>query len=468
MKTLFPSIKLDKRTIGVLLSVLAALLTMTAPLPGDISLQARKTLAVTLVTVCWWVFEVMSPAYTTLMMLLAYILFGLASPEAVFKIWTLPLMWMIISAFLIAAAVTRSGLAERVSYFFIIRLAGSYRSIIILTYVLGFLLSFLIPHPFPRSLLLMSLVRVICQKASVNKLDSISMGLSVFIASTAASTILLTGDSTLNLAAVGFSGQSVNWLDWAKYMAVPGLVTSLLMMSLHLVVFPQSGPVNIDYKTLLDAQAKLGPISRQELVTLAWVLAALVLWSTDFLHHIDPAWIALGVVVGLSLPWIGEVLEARDISTAVNWPVIFFVMGALAIGTVGKSSGMSEWLADTLLPAQPPANPYGFAALIGGVTILVHMLLGSALSTMSIIAPPMVHYAASSGWSPLVPALLVYTAASTHFILPFQHVSILIGQGETGGYSSRHVLRYGIPLTLVTLFVMIVVEVSWWRFLGLL
>ncbi|MEI6291300.1 MAG: SLC13 family permease, partial [Chloroflexota bacterium] len=167
-KNLLASIKLDKRTIGVLVSTLIAALTLILPLPGGISLQARKTLAVTLVTVCWWVFEVMPPAYTTLMMLLAYILFGLAAPEAVFKIWTMPLMWMIISAFLIAAAVTRSGLAERVSYFFIIRFAGSYRSIIILTYVLGFLLSFLIPHPFPRSLLLMSLVRVICQKAGVN------------------------------------------------------------------------------------------------------------------------------------------------------------------------------------------------------------------------------------------------------------------------------------------------------------
>ena len=46
-----------------------------------------------------------------------------------------------------------------------------------------------------------------------------------------------------------------------------------------------------------------------------WLMAALLLWITDFIHHIDPAWVALGVAVGLSLPVVGDVLDAKDIST---------------------------------------------------------------------------------------------------------------------------------------------------------
>ena len=251
-------------------------------------------------------------------------------------------------------------------------------------------------------------------------------------------------------------------------MAVPGIIASLLMMGLHLLVFRQSGPVTVDRAALRLEQQQLGPITRREVVTLAWVLVALALWMTDFLHHIDPAWVALGVVVGLSLPVVGDVLDAKDISTGVNWPIIFFVVGALAIGTVGKATGMSDWLAASLLPATPPQNPYAFAALVGGATMLIHMVLGSALACMSIVAPPMVHYAAATGWSPLVPALLVYTAVAIHYILPFQQVTILLGQGETGGFGAREVLRYGVPLTLVVLFVIIVVEVTWWQIIGLI
>ena len=135
---------------------------------------------------------------------------------------------------------------------------------------------------------------------------------------------------------------------------------------------------------------------------------------------------------------------------------------------MGKVTGMSDWLAASLLPATPPQNPYAFAALVGGATMLIHMVLGSALACMSIVAPPMMHYAATTGMNPLVPALIVYTAVAIHYILPFQQVTILVGQGEVGGYSARHVLRYGLPLTLVVLAIIILVEVTWWRIVGLL
>jgi di/tricarboxylate transporter len=453
--------------MGVLLSIVLAVAAWFAPLPG-LSVAGQKTLAVTLFTVTWWIFNIVPPAFSTLLMLMGYLLLGLATPDAVFHLWTTSLMWLIIASFLIAAAVTKSGLAERVATFFIIRYASSYRNLIILTYVLGFVLSFLIPHPFPRALLLMSLMRVIIQKSGMNAVDAASVGLSVFVATTATSTILLTGDSTLNIATVGFSGLSLGWLDWPEYMAVPGILASLLMMILHLALFRQTGPVQIDRSALLIEQQKQGPMTRIEKVTLAWVGVALLLWSTDSLHSIDPAWVALLVVIGLSLPKIGEVLDAKDLSSGINWPILFFVMGAMAIGTVGKSTGLADWLAATLLPATPPQNPYAFAALVGGSTMLIHMVLGSALACMSIVAPPMVHYAVSAGWSPLFPALLVYTAVAIHYIFPFQQVIILLGQGETGGYSTRYVLKYGLPLTIIALIVLIPIEVTWWMILGLI
>ena len=457
----------DRRLVGVIVSVVLAATLWMIPLPGNLGMAGRQTLVITLFTVVWWVFAVVPPAYATLLMLVSYLVLGLATPEIVFRIWTLPLMWLIIASFLIAAAVTKSGLAQRVAYFFMIRYATSYRSLVVLTYVLGFLLSLLIPHPFPRALLLMAIIGAIIRQAGMNRADAAALGLSVFVATTATSTILLTGDSTLNLAAIGFSGVTIGWLDWIKYMAVPGIVASVLMLGLHLLVFRQSGRVTIDRTALQAEQANLGPVTRREWVTLAWVILALALWGTDSIHHIDPAWVAMGVVVGLSLPVIGNVLDAGDISTGVNWPIIFFVTGALAIGTVGKVTGMSDWLATSLLPATPPQNPHAFAALVGGTTMLIHMVLGSALACMSIVAPPMVRYAAATGWSPLVPALLVYTAVSIHYLLPFHQVTILLGEGETGGYDARHVARYGLPLTLVVFAVITVVEVAWWQFLGL-
>jgi len=459
---------MKKKLFGVALSLIIGLFLWFAPMPGDLSLTGQKALAVTVFTVVWWIFGVTHPAYTTLLMFLGYILFGLATPEVVFRLATLPLMWLVICAFLIATAVTKSGLANRVAYFFMIRFANSYRNVILLAYVLGFVLSFLIPHPFPRTLLIMALVSQIIKRSGANKRDAASLGLAVFTSATATSMILLTGDAMLNVAAVAFSGTRVGWLQWAKYMAVPGFCASLLMMSLHLIMFRQTGPLEIDRSILVKEQGDLGPLSRDEKVTICWVVIALLLWSTDFIHHIDPSWVAVAVVVGLSLPIIGDILGPEDISTGVAWPIVIFVIGALAIGTVGKVTGMSDWLARMALPSEPPGNPYSFAALVGIGTMAVHMVLGSALACMSIVSPPLVQYATNAGWNPIFPALLVYTAVEIHYLLPFQHVTILLGEGKTGKYGSAETIKYGIPLTLVTLFVMVVIEVSWWKLVGLI
>ena len=460
---------MNKKLTGVILSVVVAGILWFFPMPGGLSPEGQKALAVTVFTVIWWIFGVTHPAYTTMVMFLGYILLGLATPAIVFRLASLPLMWLVIGAFLLATAVTKSGLASRVAYIFMIKFAKSYRSIVVLAYVLGFVLSILIPQPFPRTLLIMALVAQIIKKSGANQRDATSLGLAVFTSATATSMILLTGDAMLNVAAVAFTGLHVGWLEWVSYMAVPGLAASILMLGLHLLIFRQSGPMDIDQQTLAEEQRKLGPLSRKEKATIFWVGLALALWATDFLHHIDPSWIALGVVVGLSLPIVGDVLEPNDINTGIAWPIVIFVIGALAIGTVGKETGLSQWLAKVALPSEAPSSAFSFAALATLATMGIHMVLGSALACMSIVSPPLVEYASAAGWSPLFPALLVYTAVEIHYLLPFQHVTILLGEGKNaGGYTSSEVLKYGLPLTVVAMIVILLVEVPWWKLIGLI
>ena len=119
--------------------------------------------------------------------------------------------------------------------------------------------------------------------------------------------ILLLGDSVLNVAGVGFSGEQVGFLEWIKYMAVPGLIASLLMMLLTFVMFKQTGSFEINKEKILEEQKKLGPFSRDEKVVGIWVLIALVLWSTDSLHHIDPGLGCIG-----SSCWFGFALYWQD------------------------------------------------------------------------------------------------------------------------------------------------------------
>lgn len=453
--------------LGLAISAVVFLGAWFAPLPG-LAPAGQQTLALTLFAAVWWLFGVIPAAYTTLILILGYLLVVGAEPEIVFRLWTLPLMWLVVSAFLLAAAVTKTGLARRLAYIFMLRYARSYTSIVVLAYVLGFVLSLLIPQSFPRTLLIMAVVKAMISRAGANPRDATTLGFAVFVSGTVTSTILLTGDAILNVATVTFADVAVGWLDWVKYMGVPGVIASLLMMGLHFLVFKPVAPLHIDHAALVTDYQALGPMRRDEKVALGWLLVALALWSTDKLHGIDPAWVGLAVVAGLALPVVGAILTAEDINTGVNWPVLLFVTGAFAIGAVGQATGMAAWMASVLLPATPPANPFMFALMASGAAMVVHMFLGSVLATMSIVSPPLIQWAVAAGWNPLFPALLVYTAGSLHYLFPFQQVLILLGVGELGGYSTRETLRYGIPLTLVVLIVIVLVEVPWWMLMGLI
>jgi fluoride ion exporter CrcB/FEX len=67
---------------------------------------------------------------------------------------------------------------------------------------------------------------------------------------------------------------------------------------------------------------------------------------------------------------------------------------ALGIGTVGGVTGMSKWVASTVLPSDVPANPFVFALVVTVFAMLIHMVLGSVLAVMSIVTPAIIAYSA--------------------------------------------------------------------------
>ena len=412
--------------------------------------------------------SVAHPGYISLFLLGSYVVTGVAPGNVAFRLWTTPLVYLVVGGYLIASAVRDSGLGKRIAYIYILRYINSYNSIIVGAYVLGFLLSFLIPHPWPRSFLIMSVMAMIIRSANLPLRDAANIGLAVFAGSAPTSVILLTGDSIINVVTVGMSGTNVSWLGWLWYMGVPGIAASLLTMGLQLFLYKPTCEFCLDKKEVAKNLADMGSLTSVEKRCLFWVGLAICAWVTDSLHHVHPGWIALFAAIAMSLPSIGAVL------TPASWndvPIatLFFLTAALAIGQVGDHTGMNQWLASVLLPAHAPSNPYLFAGFVSLIAVAMHMCLGSVMAVMGIAIPTLIKFGATSGLPPLVPALLVYTAISIHFVLPFHHMNVLVGLGEKQGmYGDREVMRLGIPLTAVVFIVTMLVQIPWWKLIGLL
>ena len=191
----------NKSLIGFIIGILVAVGICFAPLEG-LSVEAQRCLGLSLLAVIWWATGVTHPGYTSVFLLGSYVLFKVAPGSVVFSLWTTPIIYLVVGGYLIASAVSGSGLGKRIAYLYITKYVSSYSSIIVGAYVLGFLLSFLIPHPWPRSFLIMSVMLMIIKGAKIPAADAANIGLAVFASSCPTSAILLTGDSVINSIAV--------------------------------------------------------------------------------------------------------------------------------------------------------------------------------------------------------------------------------------------------------------------------
>ncbi len=457
-----------KPQIGALVGIAICLAIWLMPAQPGLSPQGQHCLALSLLAVTWWAFGVTHSGYTSLILLVSWVITGTAEPAVVFRLWTNPMMYLVIGGYLIAAAVELSGLGRRIAYFFILKFVKGYKSILAACYILGFLLSIIIPHPWPRSFMIMAVMAIIIQSAKLPPKFAAQIGLTVFAASCPTSMILLTGDSTLNVVALNFAGVTTSYLTWFQCMAVPGILSCIALYLIQIWFFPKPPDFSVDKSEIRALLSKLGKVTVNEKKVIFWVTVAVCFWVTDTWHHVHPGWIAAAAALAMTLPTVGGVLKPGDWNK-VNIGVLFFLTAALGIGTVGGVTGMNKWVASVVLPSHVPTNVFVFALVVAAFAMIIHMVLGSVLAVMGIVTPAILAYASGSGIHPLVASLLVYTVVNQQYLLPFHNMAILVGEGEQGGrYNSSDVFKLGLALTPLAFVIALCFEVPWWKIIGLI
>ena len=457
----------NKPMIGLATGIVLAAAIYMMPLSG-LEAQGKLCLSLTFMTVVFWGFQIAQPGFSAGLYLGLLVVFNVAPVPVIFAPWSGPIMYLVIGAYLIAGAVKSSGLGERIAYYIILKFVESYQSIIIAIFVLTFILSLLIPHPWPRAFLIMSVIAVVIKSAKIPQEDAAKIGFAVFAASVPVSMIFLTGDSVINVLAAQATGKAIGWIDWFVYMGPPNIIASILTCGLILCLFKPSQAIVLNKADIQAKLASLGRLRTVEIRTAIWIALAIILWLTDSIHGIHLGWVTLLVAMGMGLPVVGDILAPQDWS-GVPLHVLLFLTAAITIGNVGGITGMNSWIAQTILPSAVPENPYVLALFIATASIVIHMALGSVIAVMGIAIPALLVFTEPLGIDPVVTVFLVYTAIGIHYILPFQHLNMLVGLGNDNGmYTQKEVMRLGIPMTAAVYFICVCVLIPYWKLIGLL
>lgn len=197
-----------------------------------------------------------------------------------------------------------------------------------------------------------------------------------------------------------------------------------------------------------------GPPSAQEgKYTLFALLLAIAVGTSGIL----PFSVALLIAV-LALVLTGR-FSLQDMFGMISWRILILIGGMSSFGVAMQTSGAAFWLAGNVVSALGGFGPLALLLGLGVLTILLTQPMSNAVAALTVL-PVAIGVADQLGADPRPFAVMVTLSASLSFIAPFEPALLLVyGPGQ---YSFRNFLRAGIPLTFVSLFVLLVlIPVLW-------
>ncbi len=452
--------KLMKNIIIIFIGILVALID-----PFKMDINQRIIMSSLMVVIIWWTTGYISKNTACIFLLSAFMLFGNTNPNQVIKFAFSPSFYLIIFSFLLSAGISNSKAADRLASTILVKYGKSPIKLVILSFLFGVGLIFIIPQPFSRVILLASIYKVFLDvKVDDEELKEILI-LSIFLSSTTTSMLFINGDIILNFSALQFGGVSINAQEWMRAMLLPSLITNIIVFFAFLFMFRKQlkGKQFSQNNTRNKGQEDpISPIGSQEIKAAVIMLVVVVLWLTEGFHGINATYVAL---LGVIAMFATKILDLKDLKS-INFGLLLFLVTAFAIGTVMKESGVSHVIFSQVSKIMPSEGSSFYLLSIVLIVMALHMVIGSSITTLSVAVPSLVQMT-QPVVNPLIVVLLCYITVNIHYIVPFQHVTIMIGSANKF-YKDRLVMRFGLLMTLLTILIIPLIYLPWWRMMGLL
>jgi anion transporter len=437
----------------------AALFTIWFGTFEGLSVEARHALAITAFGGIMWVFMVMPFAMTGLLMLLMYVAFRVVPYGVAFSGFSQASIWMILYSFLLAKAVEKSGLGNRIGLIILTRFAKlTYSKLIITFMVLMFIGNLFVPSYAAYVVVLIGLAQGVLKALGqpTDQRTQLSAGLVCFFGMLGLingknfiSGVI--GNSVITGMLLESTGINITWTQWALafiwMIPFPLITTYFYCMKVYKpeIEFNRPG-MREELKANLKA---LGPLSPSERNVAILFLIVLFLWITR-LGGLSVQ-MATGIVsFALLLPKIGAL--TYDDLCKINYPMFIFIGSAVSMGTVLSQLGIDEWIASylTALPIIQQGSYFTIATILFLLIVVAHVIMES-LAQAALFMPVLM----KMGVLPPHQLAGIVSAGIHVYQFPFQSSPIAISLGF-GLVDGRDLVQYGLFLSVVQIIQVIV------------
>ncbi|MEU7353645.1 SLC13 family permease [Streptomyces albidoflavus] len=448
-----------------------ALLLVPGQVPG-LTGEGRLTLGVFVLATAAWIAGPVDDTYVALGAGLALTVTGVISSDALFGTLGDDTVWLLICAFVLAAAVGRTGLAGRAAAF-LVSGARSVRQLVHLTTAALVVTAFAVPATSGRAALALPVFLALAKALHDRRRVVVMLALlfPTVILLSAVATLIGAGAHLITVSVLWeATGERIGFTEWLLLGLPLAISSSHLAAEAVLLTTTRradrKGPVRIgadDIQKHSDSPVT-GPLSPAEARCALLLSTVVVLWCSEPLHRVPPAVVALiGAVVAAS-PALGTV-RMKDALRTVPWSLLLFMAATMAMGIALADSGAARWLVGGV-PLDVP--PWAFLAVVIGVSTAAHLVLQSRSARSSVLVPLVVAAAAGAGVNPVAAALASTAAAGFCHTLPAsaKPVTLFAGIPDTPTYTPRDLLRLSALLAPLTALSVLAFALAVWPLLG--
>src|SRR6266571_8429814 len=326
-------------------------------LPLNLEPKAQHAIAISLFMILGWATEMMDHGLTGLVGCYLFWALNIVTFDVAFSGFANDTPWFLMGAILFGVMASKSGLAKRLAYLVTVRIGTSYSRLLLALIVSDFLLTFLVPSGMARVTIMAAVAVGLIGAFGLGIGSNIGRGMFLILTYTAG-----VFDKTIIAGAAAITGRGliekaghveVLWSRWFLAYLPSDIITILVAWRLTLWFYPpENASLPGGIRFLQQEIRNMGPWKLAEKKSLALMLAAIALWMTDFLHHISPSMIGLGIGLLAVLPRVG-VLDVDDLRR-VNYLQVFFVAAAVSMGKVLSATKGLDILTNVLFSWMGP------------------------------------------------------------------------------------------------------------------
>ncbi len=403
-----------------------------------------------------WVTEALHLAVTSLLLVFIQPIIGITSFTSAVIGFANPIIFLMIGGFIIAEAIRRTGLAARLTYYMLNRFGTTPdRSIFVVVFSTGILSAF-IENVVAYAMLLPIIKEIIPlmgvhdpEKGESNFAKSMVLGGSFGSLAGGFGTEIGTAP---NLMAAAYTHLPfVNWMIFGFPLAF--ILMTIIWKWLGRFYNAEIKGIVGGIETIAAKKASLGPMSRDEKLTIVILLFTIGLWVTTGITGLDSFSVAL---IGAVLIFAFRVIEWKDAQEGVDWGLIIFFGGALSLGAALLTSGAAAWLISLIIGF---LGPNASTLLIMVVLMVIAVAITQVMSNIAlsaILVPIAVTLAAAQHQPIGIYAVPVAIACSLSFLLPMADPTVAMAYG-TKYVNIPGIFKVGLPLVIVGIIITIIV-----------